>query len=153
MCEPPDQSPPNFAQTSTTTRGRFLTQVWPAPPTQPMDPWVPQAPKMSFILSRFFFIVNQSYYHFDGFKKWTSGSCSPFFILFQKFDGLTNFIASWLRLRTFLTLRSHYKITFSYTLIISGLNPSLKACDESKHIRENRVQTFLLIYWTNVFDT
>jgi len=34
-CKPPDQSPPNFAQTSTPTQGRFLTQVWPCQP----DPW------------------------------------------------------------------------------------------------------------------
>jgi len=28
----PDQSPSNFAQTSTPTQGRFLTQVWPCQP-------------------------------------------------------------------------------------------------------------------------
>jgi len=30
--ESPDQSPPNFEQTSTHTQGRFLTQVWPCKP-------------------------------------------------------------------------------------------------------------------------
>jgi len=38
--EPPDQSPPNFAQTSTPTQGRFLTQAWPRQP----DPWTPGYP-------------------------------------------------------------------------------------------------------------
>jgi len=42
--EPPYQSPPNFAQTSTPTQGRILTQVWPRQP-KPPDPGVPQTPK------------------------------------------------------------------------------------------------------------
>jgi len=45
LCPPftwklPDQSPPNFEQTSTLTRRRFLT-----PPTRPPDSWVTQTPK------------------------------------------------------------------------------------------------------------
>jgi len=39
MYEPPDQSPPNFAQTSTPIQGRFLTQVWPRQP----DPLTPNS--------------------------------------------------------------------------------------------------------------
>jgi len=35
MPKPPDQSPPNFAQASTPTQGRFLTQAWPCQP----NPW------------------------------------------------------------------------------------------------------------------
>jgi len=40
--EPPDQSPPNFAQTSPPTWGRFLTQAWPCQP----NPWTPGYPKL-----------------------------------------------------------------------------------------------------------
>jgi len=42
--KPPDQSPPNFAQTSPPTQGRFLTQAWPHQ-LDPPDPGVPQTLK------------------------------------------------------------------------------------------------------------
>jgi len=40
--EPPDQTPPNFAQTSPPTQGRFLAQAWPHQP----NPWTPGYPKL-----------------------------------------------------------------------------------------------------------
>jgi len=43
-----DQSSPSFAQTSTSTRRRFFTQVWPCQPNPP-DPGVPQTPKPNWI--------------------------------------------------------------------------------------------------------
>jgi len=42
--EPQDQSPPNFAQTSSPIQGRFLTQTWPCT-TLPLNPRVPQTLK------------------------------------------------------------------------------------------------------------
>jgi len=41
MPEPPDQSLPNFAQTSTPTQGRFLIQGWPWQPDPPYQ-WYPK---------------------------------------------------------------------------------------------------------------
>jgi len=40
----PDQSPPNFAQTSPPTQGRFLTQARP----HKSDPWTLGDPKLQF---------------------------------------------------------------------------------------------------------